>query len=93
MELGKEATLVIQIPALLLPTLGSRTVVFLPSPRFPSPRLWDRAPATHSKCKPSARGLALFRGQEGESPPPALPRYTHSMCTRAPGGGEASGLE
>ncbi|XP_074172079.1 leukocyte immunoglobulin-like receptor subfamily A member 3 isoform X2 [Rhinolophus sinicus] len=54
---------------------------------------WDRAPATPSKCKPSARGLALFRGQEGQSPPPALPRYTHSMYTRAPGRGEASGLE
>lgn len=34
MELGKEATLVVQIPALLLPTQGSWTVVFLPSPRF-----------------------------------------------------------
>lgn len=44
MELGKEATLVIQIPALLLPTLGSWTVVFLPSPRFTAVEQGPRYP-------------------------------------------------
>lgn len=55
MELGKEATLVVQIPALLLPTQGSWTVVFLP---VLGSQLWD-PPPPRSKCKPSAGCLAV----------------------------------
>lgn len=49
MELGKEDTLVVQIPAPLLPTLGSWTVVFLPSARFTTV---GQAPRHPFKCKP-----------------------------------------
>lgn len=94
MELGKEATLVVQIPALLLPTQGSWTVVFLP---VLGSQLWDRPPPSPLQVQALSRLPGCLEVRKGRALPPALPRYTLPVHT-APGGGvrplgEGSGPE
>lgn len=76
MELGKEAMLVVQIPAPLLPTQGAWTVVVLRSPRFT---------AVGQPPLPQVQALSRWPGpvQRSGRAEPSLLHFpdTHSLCT------------